>query len=415
MKFKMIHFAFVALLIASMFALPLYAEEEVKEVPKEEDISIDKSLKGVKLGILTYIDYSNGTKPAAGETEDKYNQFKVTRGYLTLKKKFTPWLKARITHDMHQVHDDPEGDNEGDYVVRVKYAYGEILFPDVGNILTHIKSEIGIGHMPWLDFEEHMNFYRCQGTMAIERAGIFNSADAGIGLMGYFGPELENAEKKTGSHYYPGKFGSWHVGVYNGAGYHGVEANTNKVIEGRVTIRPLFMVDALSGLQLSVLGINGKGNKKQTRPSTGEEIDPWWNVQNYMVSYQNPYITLTGQYFITMGNQKGKYVDADMNPLKTAGYSVFADITLPVVNNRIHLIGRYDVFNIDTEDEIAEKTTYNMLMAGVVVKLHKSNMLVLAYEKTDYEDDSAGKGKVPVAGTKLGKDEKLQAVLQLKF
>ncbi len=414
MKFQK---TYLVLLIAMLFALPLYSEEEQKDASKEESISLDKSLKGVKLGVLTYIDYSNGTKPAANDEGDKYNQFKVTRGYLTLKKKFTPWLKARITHDMHQVHEsdpDEQGDNEGDYVVRVKYAYGEVHFPDVGSILTYIKSEIGIGHMPWLDFEEHMNFYRCQGTMAIERAGNFNSADAGIGLMGYFGPELENAEKKTGNHYYTGKFGSWHVGVYNGAGYHGVESNTNKVIEGRVTIRPFFMIAALSGLQVSYLGINGKGNKKQTK-ANGEEIYPWWNVQNCMVSYQHPYVTITGQYFITNGNQKGKMVDSEKNPLKTNGYSVFADITLPALDNRIHLIGRYDFFDADADDKIAEKTSYNMLMAGVVVKLHKSNMLVLAYEKTDYEENSAGIGAVPVAGEKLGKDEKLQAVLQLKF
>ncbi len=108
-------------------------------------------------------------------------------------------------------------------------------------------------------------------------------------------------------------------------------------------------------------------------------------------------------------------VNADMNPLKTNGYSVFADITLPVIDNRIHLIGRYDFFDIDADDKVAEKSSYNMLMAGVVVKLHKGNMLVLAYEKTDHQDDSAGNGKVPEADTRLGKDEKYQAVLQLKF
>ena len=56
-----------------------------------------------------------------------------------------------------------------------------------------MKTEVGLGHIPWLDFEESVNPYRCQGTMAIERAGVFNSADLGVSIRGDFGGKLEDA------------------------------------------------------------------------------------------------------------------------------------------------------------------------------------------------------------------------------
>lgn len=56
--------------------------------------------------------------------------------------------------------------------MRLKYLYAELRPPDAGPF-TDMKSEIGMGHIPWLDFEEHINPYRCQGTMPLsEQEGL---------------------------------------------------------------------------------------------------------------------------------------------------------------------------------------------------------------------------------------------------
>ncbi len=191
-----------------------------ESVAAESDAS--KALEGLTFGTLAYLDYSNGQMPLPEGESSNYNRFKITRGYITIKKAMLPWLRMRVTMDVHQ-------DKTGDYKLREKYFYAELRPADVG-FLTGMKSEIGLGHMPWLDYEEHLNPYRSQGTMAVERAGIFNSADAGISLRGDFGGKLENADKKTGNHSYTGRFGSWHIGIYNGGGYHARENNENKTL-----------------------------------------------------------------------------------------------------------------------------------------------------------------------------------------
>ena len=223
-------------------------DEYMKEF-KDKELGPYKGLKGVKIGMTGYLDYSYGDAPEFNYEDTGYNEFKLTRGYLTVKKEITPWFHARVTPDAHQ-------DSTGDWKVRLKYYYAELRPGDFG-YLTDMRSEVGLGHIPWLDFEEHINPYRCQGTMPIERAGVFNSADLGVSLRGNLGGKVACAEQRIGSDHYDGRYGTWHVGVYNGSGYHATEENNNKAVEGRLTVRPL--PEALPGLQLSYFGIHGEG------------------------------------------------------------------------------------------------------------------------------------------------------------
>jgi hypothetical protein len=374
-------------------------QEMVKEI-KDKELAVPKALKGLNVGMLAYLDYSNGQKPEPDDNSSSFNDFRVTRGYLTVQKEILPWMHARATIDVHQ-------DETGDYKNRLKYFYAELRPPDLG-LLTDMKSEIGLGHIPWLDFEEHVNPYRCQGTMAIERAGIFNSSDKGVSLRGYFGGKLEDAEEKTGSHYYDSRYGSWHLGVYDGSGYHASEDNNNKAVEGRLTLRPL--PDVIPGLQLSYFGIYGEGNQEA---SNGDYPD--YQVNLGMVSYEHPWVILTGQYFQTEGNAKGNWVDAEGDALKTEGYSFFGNLKLPVLDRKLSLFARYDYFDQDKDDAIGEDTDYNMFLGGLAWDVYKHNLLLLAYETTDYGDDAGKKGAVPVVDNNLGDDHKIQAVWQISF
>ncbi|MFQ6007563.1 MAG: hypothetical protein ACE5K8_01295 [Candidatus Zixiibacteriota bacterium] len=359
--------------------------------------SLLAALEGIKFGVLAYVDYSNGQMPLEDNAEVDFNRFTLTRGYFTVKKRMNSWLGMRATIDLHQ-------DNTGDYKVRQKYFYAKLTPGDFGPF-TDLVSEIGIGHIPWLDFEEHINPYRCQGTMAIERAGVFNSADVGVSLRGNFGTRLEAAKERTGNSHYNGRYGSWHLGVYNGGGYHASETNENKVGEARLTVRPL--PDILPGLQLSYLGMFGKGNT---------ESSPDYIVNLAMLSFEHPTVVLTAQYFQTEGNAKGQWVDsASAAVLKTRGYSAFGNIVIPGTNHRLSAFGRYDFFDSDVDNLIADRTAYSMVVAGFAYDLYKGNLILLTVEVTDYEADAAGKGKLPAPGTKLGNDRRIQAVYQIKF
>ena len=374
-------------------------EKIVKEI-QEKELAVPEALKGLKFGMLAYMDFSYGDSPEFNNMESDLSKFRLTRGYLTVEKDFLPWFGARATLDTTQ-------DDTGDYKMRFKYYYAKFKAPDFG-FLTGMKSEVGMGHMPWLDFEEHINPYRCQGTMAIERAGAFNSSDLGVSLMGEMGGRLKNSKVLIGDDHYDGRYGTWHLGVYNGSGYHASEKNNNKVVEGRLSLRPV--PDIIPGLQLSYFGLRGDGNDD----ATGQW--PEYNVNLGMLSYQNPWVILTSQYFTAEGNAKGKWVDAQGNALDTAGYSVFGNVKLPVLDKRLSLFARYDHFDQDDDGMIGNDADYDMYMGGVAYDIYKGNLILLTYEATDYGWDAGNKGDVPdPTETNLGDDKRIQAVLQVKF
>ena len=184
-------------------------------------------------------------------TNKSFNEWTLDRGYIDIQKQITPWFAARFTPDITRT-------SNGDIEMRIKYLYGKFSPPDLKGILAKNYIEVGQIHVPWLDFEESINPYRCQGTMFLERNNILNSADLGIGLFGYLGGEMPEEYKKTVNGSYAGRYGSYALGVYNGAGYHAADNNKNKGFEARLTLRPL--PDFLPGLQLSYANIIGKAN-----------------------------------------------------------------------------------------------------------------------------------------------------------
>jgi len=355
-----------------------------------------KALQGLKIGTLTYIDYSIGE-----EGGDSKNQFAITRGYLNIKKKITPWMSFRFTPDVHQKDD-------GDLSLRVKYAYAQFKIPAMG-FLTDMKTEVGLGHMPWLDFQEHINPYRCQGTMPRERAGTFNSADLGLGLMGYFGGKLPKDYVKGLTRHYPvfdhyaGKFGSWHLGVYNGGGYHAKETNENKALEGRLTFRPFGATNSfLRGLQLSYFFLRGQGNQADNPPD--------YKVDLFMVSFQHPWFVITAEYSTSEGNNSGKWVDSvSGRVLKTKLWSVFGDVTLPVFREKLHAFARYDWFDPDTDDICtngAGDDEYQLYLVGLAYQLHKKNMLLIDAEWTNYGGNIAAARSNGIGSPKTRHDRK---------
>ena len=362
---KAVVFAVSLCLLLSVAGTAFAAEEEVSQKDIEKVV---KAMKGFKFGLLWYLSYMSGEGAGvggvAGDGVD-HNKFAIKRGYFRVTKELMPWFDAHITLDTTQesVKDSKLSDS---IQVRVKYAYGKFKLPDFA-FMTKPFIEAGVVHMPWLDFEEHINFYRCQDTMFVERNKTFNSADFGLTFVSLLGGEMNDEYKKNVNSNYPGRYGSMSLGIYNGGGYHASEKNENKAIEGRLTIRPL--PDIVPGLQLSYFGITGKGNK---------DTDPDWNVNLGMLSYEHQYVSLTGQYFSGKGNQAGD----DENDRD--GYSVFGEIK-PM--KQFSVFGRYDKFDPNTDADDDDNSRYIVGAAYHLDKLHK-NMIVLDYDTVKYEDSA---------------------------
>jgi hypothetical protein len=359
------------------------ARSAVAELPPAK-VELPKALQGLKIGMLAYISYQDGTSYSGvpGQTKD-YSRFTLKRGYLDVNKSVTPFLDARITTDLHQ-------DSTGDWKPRFKYVYGKFKWAGSG-VLQKPYVEFGLAHMPWLDYEEHINRFRMQDPMFMERNGLFNSADVGVMFGGNFGEDLPAEYKKNVNSHYAGRYGSYQVGVYNGTGYHTAEANTNKVIEGRVSLRPL--PDSLPGLQFSLFGVNGKGNTA---------AEPDWNLYAFMTSYESPRWVATAQYFSGTGNQSGGAIDSTGASVDRKGYSVFTEVRLGESAN-YSLIGRYDHFDPNSSSGASNDDIQKRWIAGVAWQFAHGNYWLLDFENLNHDIPS------------IPNEKRVQLTLQLSY
>jgi len=356
-------------------------EPVAKEVSIASAGATFEGVENLKIGTLAYLSYQNGAN-SSGD----YSQFLVKRVYLDIRKQITPYFSARMTPDAHQ-----EGD--GDIEVRFTYAYGQFNWKGSG-LLQKPYIEFGVAHMPWIDFEEHINRFRMQDTMFMERNGLFNSADIGVLFGANLGPELDEEYRGRVDNYYAGRWGSFGVGVYNGGGYHAVENNDGKALEGRLTLRP--MPDAAPGLQFSVFGVTGDGNA----PDDPGATVPEWDVLAGMLSYESPRLVLTAQYEQGSGNQKGNLVGPDGRALDHDGYSLFTEVRLDR-DQKWSLIGRYDRFEVAREDPLNDVS--ERWIAGIAWRFFKGNYWLLDYDRVEYS--------LPGRDT----EHRVQLTLQVKY
>ena len=277
---------------------------------------IIQAIRGISISGQWFLMYQRGDLDG-----EQFNEFGLKRGYITIKKRFSSLFAGRITPDISV---DREGDGRGDLELRLKYCYLQYTLPDLP-LLTHPYIEFGLVHRPWLDFEEHINNYRVQGTMYLERIGIMNSADYGLTLIALLGGTLDHADAGL----YPGRYGSLALGIYNGGGYHAIEENAKKSFEGRLTIRPL--PEFFPGLQFSYSWALGHGNTAAA---------PEWDFNALFLSAEHRRFVLTAMAFEGNGASSGTLLDASGRPVHQAGRSAFAEFYF--VSRTLSLFGRID-------------------------------------------------------------------------
>ena len=291
------------------------------------------------------------------------NEFLLKRGYFTVKTKLNPNISIRYTQD---ITIDKEGEDAGNVEIRMKYLYMKFK-PSKINFLKETYAEIGLVHRPWVDFEQKINPYRVQGKMFSERIHALTSSDFGITIGGNIGGKLPDVVQEKVGEKYPGKYGSYSFGVYNGGGYHEIELNNNKVFEGRLTLRP--SPNLLPGVQISYLSSFGKINS--------DTINSDFVVNLFYLSSTGKFHNFSAQYIFGKGNYTGKCINKYNNPLKHEGLSFFGEIFIPKTN--FSLFSRYDYFGFHNE-QYFQKEVY---IGGLSYHFLK-NKIVLFYETEFY-------------------------------
>ncbi len=292
--------------------------------------------------------------------DDNLNEFQLKRGYVSVRKVFTDHLKARITQDISV---DQEGDGRGDIELRLKYGYLQYQMPSL-SFIHKPTIESGLAHRPWLDFEQKMTGYRVQGTMFLERYDVLKSADYGIMLSALIGGEIDEDYQRQVNSAYPGRYGSIALGVYNGGGYSAIEENENKLLEGRLTLRPLPAI--LPGLQLSCLGGLGKGNTIDS---------PDLNYVAVFLSMEHPRFLATAQYYTGEGDVEGTAVNAQGEALDRDGFSLFGEFVSPF--EQLSAFGRFDHFNTNTNRDDTDLRRY---IVGLSIPIHKKSKIIVDHD-----------------------------------
>lgn len=286
----------------------------------------------------------------------------MKRGYFTIKTRLNDRFSVRYTQD---ITTDLEGSDMGNIEMRLKYLLMKVKLGDI-LFLNNTYLKMGLVHRPWLEYEQNIMGYRVQGKMFSDRYKLLSSADFGLTLAGLIGGEISEEHQERVSPYFPGRYGSFSFGVYNGGGYHALEYNNNKIVEGRLSLRPL--PDYIPGVQLTYTFSYGKSNTVSNTSAYRLNI-------LHLSSVSNKH-KLMLQYYRGLGGHSDDYTDQDGYSYRNTGYSLFAELMIPATN--FSLFSRYD-WLMSYQDNDMEQETF---IAGITYRF-LDNKLVLNYDQSN--------------------------------
>lgn len=199
----------------------------------------------VKVGGVIFADYTYQSEPEGKDgAGDAYrpNSFNITRAYINVTGSLHHLVSFRITPDVTRetlkVDGAPAGlkvsvSTDGNYVVRLKYAYAQFNMDDWLPKGSWIR--LGLQQTAYIDYADTIYRYRFQGTGFPDREGILSSADTGI----------------TARFAFPRDYGDVQFGWYNGESYTKPEINDQKSFQARVSFRPAATKPVAKGLRFA--------------------------------------------------------------------------------------------------------------------------------------------------------------------
>jgi hypothetical protein len=214
----------------------LFAGAASAQVTPALDYTAPDDTPSVRVGGTLFGDYSYTLAPETIDADGhRYNAngFNISRAYLNVAGQLNHLLAFRITPDV--VRETGSGSSlNGRMSVYLKYGYVQLNLDDWLWRGTHVRA--GMIQTPYVEFEESIYRYRFQGSVFADREGYLPSSDYGIS----FRTQL------------PKGYGEAVGGLYNGEGFARFEANDQKAVQVRGTVRPFPNADAARGLRLTV-------------------------------------------------------------------------------------------------------------------------------------------------------------------
>ncbi len=312
----------------------------------------DADAPTIKVGGLLFADYTYTDKPTSTDADGNTihpNAFSITRSYLNFTGKIFHDVEYRVTTDINR-ETGTGSSNNGSYVFRLKYAFGQFDLDDAIGKGSWVK--FGLQTTPWIDYDEGIYRYRFQGPTFADTEGYLTSSDPGLS-----------------AHYsFPGDYGDVHVGFYNGEGYNHPEANDQKAIQIRAAIRPAPGVDAVRGLRLNAFydaDHYARDDKKQ-RFLGG-------------LTYESTYVNLGG-YYLDAKDQP----TAASSEVHGQGYTVWANPKTPA---GWEALLRYDSLKPDTSVNARKKRA----VAGIAYwfPVHRGVAATVMADYTQVKYDAA--------------------------
>jgi hypothetical protein len=257
----------------------------------------------IRVGVTLYPNFTYQSNPTITDADGNVvnrSSFDVSRAYLNVTGNISHIVNFRITPDVSR-ETNTASSLSGSLEFRIKYAF---LQTNLDDWMTRGSwARFGIQQTPYLDYTENIYRYRFQGTMFVERAGYFASADAGASF-----------------HYnFPKNYGDVHVGLYNGENYNKAEVNDQKAIMLRASFRPFATAaPILRGLRASVF-YDGD-NYLQDGPR-----------QRFLahVTFEHAYLNAGYEYLDAHDQTSGK---VGVPNVQGKGYSIWATPREPMAN-----------------------------------------------------------------------------------
>ncbi len=318
--------------------------------------------------------YSHGMVDFSDDNEN-YNEFALSRAYVTLKSKLSNYASVRITSDLRSI------DNK--YNIILKYAY-----LDWKPAFTKSYAKLRFGLQPTLYIDQMNKLWgrRYVEKTVSDKRKFLTSSDLGISTTLGFGSKS--------------KYGFVNIALLNGTSYtHVQELNSNKDISLVGLVKPLKDLKAFSKSTLMLQLYSGTQNKALDDITSVDTVSALWDTTVTVVSasdWKRQIVSFGGllawnstldfgfdMNFTTVGTGAGE------SAVKKQGLSFFSTFYLKkLVNNNsfmnsINFFGRVDIYDPNTSN-IDDGTTWGILgIESVPVKGFK---VALNYRFTNYEN-----------------------------
>jgi hypothetical protein len=391
-------FHFAALVLVSTWASTASAQ-----ITPAAGFTPPDDTPSIKVGATIFTNYTYTDEPKATDGDKNSinpNSFEVARAYINVTGNISHLISFRITPDVagrfattvsskstvaggatgEAVTTTTTGSTnyDGNLVYRLKYAFGQLNLDEWTTKGTWVR--IGQQQTPYVDFIEGVYRYRFQNNIFAEKEGFVSSSD--VGLSGHYSIAQD--------------YGEIHVGFYNGDTYTKAEANDQKALQARVTVRPFHVTPIWKGLRLTGFYDTDHYVKNAKRERLFGAL-----------TFEHPNLNLGAEYVSATDKASG----LTGSDIKANGYSLWAT---PRTNIGIEGLFRYDNIKPNKDVDATKSRTIIGVAYWFKTTAKPAAAAILAnYEHVTYDGQPTGSVANPLVG--LGKATETRYALHCLF